>query len=406
MASQMKITKNIKKYFYFLIGVFPFVFVTIFSMLQIHAQHFSALAQSFLQGKLYFLTSIAKGYDAVLVHGNYYWPLGPFPAVLLMPFVGIASLIGIPMYEAYLHIVLLVCIFMLVYRIAKQLHYTKSDSLFLAYALCFGSVMMSVALDPMSYHFSHFVVVFLLFLCIYEYSTRRRLPMLGVLMGMVLATRLTAGFGIIFFIMEIISRHVNKGQKVKQLTMLLLPYMSIIFLLALYNFARFGSPLEQGYNMQIVTDKALLTARSYGTFSLTHLPGNLYYFILATPQPVFRDGISHVLTFPFIQIDHWGLSIFVTSPYLVYLFFLRYRDKLSQLLWFTSIIIAIPIFFYYGIGYWQLGYRYALDFYPWIFWLFIKNYKEQFHALTFRLRLLIIVAILTNFYLYLFGTPV
>lgn len=46
-------------------------------------QQFSYLAESFLQGKTYFLASPAFGYDTVFFQGKYYWPLGPFPAVLL-----------------------------------------------------------------------------------------------------------------------------------------------------------------------------------------------------------------------------------------------------------------------------------------------------------------------------------
>jgi hypothetical protein len=50
-------------------------------------QQFSYLAESFLQGKTYFLAPAAFGYDTVFFQGKYYWPLGPFPAVLLLPFL-------------------------------------------------------------------------------------------------------------------------------------------------------------------------------------------------------------------------------------------------------------------------------------------------------------------------------
>ena len=69
-----------------------------------------------------------------------------------------------------------------------------------------------------------------------------------------------------------------------------------------------------------VTEKA----REYGLFNLKHIPGNLYHFFLATPLPVFADSLSHVLKFPYLKADPWGMGIFITSPIFIYLFPLSY----------------------------------------------------------------------------------
>lgn len=162
---------------------------------------------------------------------------------------------------------------------------------------------------------------------------------------------------------------------------------------------RFGSFTEQGYTNQIVSNKYLEKAREYGLMSLIHVPGNLYYFLLSGPIPVFKDNISHVLQFPFVKANPWGMSIFLTSPIFIYLFSLSYKDRLSKILIITIAAIALPIFLYYGIGWRQFGYRYALDFLPFLFFLLIKNYKERFKELSLGFKTVIIISSLTNLYL-------
>ena len=57
-----------------------------------HEQQYVRLAESFLSGKLHLLVELPEHlHDTALYGGRYYWPLGPFPAVLLMPFVRSAA---------------------------------------------------------------------------------------------------------------------------------------------------------------------------------------------------------------------------------------------------------------------------------------------------------------------------
>jgi hypothetical protein len=367
----------------------------------IHAphQHFSMLAKAFLHGRLSFLTVYEQGIDAVFFHGQYFWPLGPFPAVLLIPFVWLSGLFHAPFHEAYLHLFIFAGIFYLWYRIAKKLKYYRTDALYLTYAFCFSSTLLSSSVSATSWHFAHLITVLLLTLSLYEYLTRRRWLLIGMFCALTLATRLTAGLGIIFFALTIITEKSAAKDKVKPLIKLFLPFAAVFIILLFYNFARFGSFLEQGYGLQILSNPALIKARSYGIFSLVHVPGNLYYFLLAAPIPVFRDALSHVLRFPYLTLDAWGLGLFITSPYYLYLFLLRNYDRTAKLLWVTMLAIAIPIFCYYGVGYIQYGYRYALDFLPFLFFLLIRNYQRQFGELSKLFKLMIIFGCIWNIYL-------
>ena len=371
-------------------------------------QHFSLLALSFLHGKNYFTMFPSHTLDTVYANGLYYWPLGPIPAIVLMPFVFVFNLFGRDFYQGYLQTVLVFATFYVVYKIAQKIGYSIKDSWYLGFAFVFSSVFFGIAVLPWSWFFSQVLATLLLFVILYEYLTTRRLFLIGLYLALIILTRTSASLFGMFIVAAIVF---DSGKKIRSkflsLFALIIPVLLGLLVWGIYNYSRFGNIFDQGYTSQILFSKAFIKARNYGLFSLVHLPGNLYYFLLSTPLPVFRDNISHVLKFPYIQANPWGMSIFVTSPYFVYLFFLKYKDKLSKILIATSILIAIPLFLYYGVGYWQLGYRYSLDFLPLVFLLLIKNYKQQKVVLSKSFKFVILFSGLINaffiFFMVLFG---
>jgi len=66
----------------------------------------------------------------------------------------------------------------------------------------------------------------------------------------------------------------------------------------------------------------------------------------------------------------------------------------------TVILIALPILFYYGIGFRQFGYRYSLDFLPFLYYLFMRNRYEQRNRLTPGFKALVLASAVCNLYLF------
>lgn len=358
------------------------------------------LARSFLAGKTFFLTKLPFLTDSVFLNGHYYWPFPPFPAILFMPIVAVFDFLKIPLYQGYVQLPIVIGVFFLVYRLAKK-YVSADDAAWFAIAFTFASAFLWVGAAPTYSHLPYVVAVAALFGALLEYTGKKRWWLIGLLMAIALTARTAAGLGILFFLGDIFVVSKNAWRaKIKSAAILLAPFVATGILLALYNYVRFGSALESGYGIQILSIAAYAKARAYGVFSLTHIPGNLYYFLLAGPAPIFKDSISHVLTFPYLKADPWGMGLIFVSPYLAYLFFLDYKDKISWLLIAASIIIAIPIFTFWGVGFTQLGYRHALDFMPFVYFLFIRNYAAQYGALSTRLKWLIALSAILDLYFF------
>lgn len=359
-------------------------------------QQFGFLANSFLHGKLYFLSEYGSWWhDAVSFGDHYFWPLGPFPAVVLMPFVAVSNLFKVEFLQGYLQIFLIALIFSLISFLSKKIGWRKEDSIGWAFAFCFASNFLGVAFWPNSWFFAQVVTTLLIFLSFTEFMTKKRFWLIGVIYGLLVLTRLPASLGVTFFGLWIIFR---ENKKLKKLIVLGLPFLVAALIMATYNYARFGDFLEQGYGMQI-TAGAFDDNLKSKLFALHHIPGNLYYMLLATPQPVFVEG-SHILRSPFIKADPWGMSIFLTAPYLILVFGLKYKDIFSKLLLVTVAIISIPIITYYGIGWYQFGFRYALDFLPFLFVALVYEYRKTHEKLPTGLLMIFLVSAIFNLYLF------
>jgi hypothetical protein len=390
--------KNLPQHLPYVFLVILSVFVASGLIINYQEQQFSYLALSFLKGRLDISSYPTAWNDAAYFAGNYYWPLGPFPAIVLMPFVYTFSLFNLFFHQRYLQAPLVFAIIYLIYRMAKKLKYNQGDSIYWVIAFNLASVFIAIIQNSWSWEFATVVSVFLAFLAINEYFGRKNYLKIGIIYGCLLLTRVSASLGIALFLLDVLYGKAKTKQKLKNLSKLLIPYLLSALVLGFYNFARFGNFFEQGYSYQL-TQGGALVARSYGLFNPIHIPGNLYYFLVASPIPVLKDGVSRVLAFPYLTYDPGGMGIFYTSPYFLYLFFLKYKDRLSKILIFTSVVVAIPIFLYYGIGIFQYGYRYSLDFLPYLFLLLIKNYKEQKGTLSFGFKATIVGSSLLNLYM-------
>lgn len=355
-------------------------------------QQFVLLAESFLKGQLNFINIADDISDTAYFMGNYYWPLGPFPAVFLMPFVFIFKYF----LQGFISFPLSLLNFWLLYKIARIHKIDIQKSLLLATFFIFGSIYTPLAALPASWYFSQTLAVTLIITAIYEFLGNRRFFLIGMLLAAAVATRFNLIFAVIFFI-----PYLFKESFLKNLFKFSIPIIISVVLLATYNFARFQNPTESGYNLQLIPEEPKLR-RDQGLFSPKHIPSNLYFMIFKGPDPVLNEE-SHSLKAPFITFDSYGLSIFFLSPILFLIFRADYKDKLNKMAALTILVLLVPILTYYGIGQKQVGFRYALDFYPFLYLLLLDPVKKTNRKILYLLVLFgVIFSVLFTFY-YLGG---
>jgi hypothetical protein len=384
-----------------LLMLLGFLGVTVYLNVRLHKeQQFAFLAHSFLHGDLAFQEIPGTSWaDTSPYDGHYYWPLGPLPAIVLMPFEFIATAFGIFFYQGYLQPLLVLAVLGIVYRVARVTGYSAEDSAYLAFGFAFASAFLGVAMWPWSWYFSHVITCALLFATIAETVGRRRPWILGVLFALILATRATAVLGALWCLGEMVRSRGPSKAKLRQVVALGMPVLIVAGALLAYNHFRFHDAFDQGYAEQIIPSHAA-ASRALGIVSLQHLPGNLYTLLLGTPNVVRRDETSIVLTFPYVAANPWGMSLWVTSPLFVYLLGLRHGDDTSLLLLLTSFVIAVPILLYYGIGFRQFGFRYSLDFLPFLYYLLLRNYRQQRGDLTASFKAVVLLSAMWNLYLF------
>src|SRR3989344_4557521 len=125
-------------------------------------QQFVLLAESFLKGQLDFVNIADDISDTAYFMGKYYWPLGPFPAVLLIPFVSVFKYF----LQGFISFPLSLLNFWLLYKIARIHKIDVQKSLLLATFFIFGSVYTPLAALPASWYFSQTVAVSLIILAL------------------------------------------------------------------------------------------------------------------------------------------------------------------------------------------------------------------------------------------------
>jgi hypothetical protein len=158
-----------------------------------------------------------------------------------------------------------------------------------------------------------------------------------------------------------------------------------------YNHARFGSVLDFGYaRIPGVLEEPWY---QHGIFSIHAIPGNIEAMLFETWRRVEK--------FPYLVPTGFGGSLFLSSPYLIYLFRRGARDaRLKSLSWCAIGLLTLVLWCHGNPGGWQFSYRYAIELLPWIFLILLENGRKRVTPMEV---LLLVASIAINAYgTYLF----
>ena len=311
------------------------------------------LAERILQGRLDDPT-FAHTVDSVALNGRYYVAVGPLQVVPYLAFVPLGPFHGLARYVVSLIPGLVAA--WLALPLARAYGLRDGTAYWVAAFTAFGTLLFYVAVFGDMYYLAHAESFLALELFLLEWAGRRRPAVLGVLLAASFLARPTTILAGIPFGLALLWQ--RREGWARAAFAFVAPLGLAIVAFGLYNAARFGSPMESGYALSLLFNAALIDRRSHGVFSISQVPENVRLAILALPR--LRPSL------PFVVPDGYGMSMLLVSPGLLVAVRAGFRPPAQRLMWAASALIAVPVLLYYGGGYVQYGFRYSLDFTPFL----------------------------------------
>jgi hypothetical protein len=303
---------------------------------------------------------------------RWYVSFPAFPAVVMLPFV---ALHGWQFNDTSFGVLLGALAIALFYSLARgletrgELHRGQDEAILLALLLGFGTLFFSCAIRGEVWFLAEVLGVLLTCLYVRASVGGSRPALAGALWSMATLTRTPLVFTGLFFLMEVVTpgpagRWEQLREALRRPRSVLRPLLlfaagaaPLALLAALFNWARFGSPGEFGHSF-LYNNRVNADIDAHGLFSPVYLARNLQASLLMLPR---------VQWSPFrIDYDPRGLSLLVTMPWLVLLAFPKARPRLHWPLWLTVAVCALPGLFYQNTGYVQFGFRFSLDYTPYL----------------------------------------
>ncbi|RKG66961.1 hypothetical protein D7V80_17775 [Corallococcus sp. CA054B] len=356
------------------------------------APHFIYQAQSWLEGRLdvdpKVLPNLEDWACVRLVDGHkvrcegrplrddrWFVSFPSFPAVAMLPFV---ALHGYQFNDTSFGVfvgALAVALFYSLLRFLAQEGETernRDDNVALSLVLAFGTLFFYCAIRGEVWFGAQVMGVALTCLYVRNAVKARRPVLAGLFFSMAVLTRTPLVFAGLFFVLEALCPGPDRLAQLKALPTAWKPALRklVLFgagaaplaaLAAAYNVYRFGKPGEFGHSY-LFNNRVNVDIDRFGLFNIEYLSRNLQAAFLKLPQV----SLSPLK----LSYDPHGLTLLLTLPLLVFLLVPRTRPRLHWPLWLTVAVCALPGLFYQNTGYMQFGFRFSLDYTPYLLLLF------------------------------------
>lgn len=306
--------------------------------------------------------------------GAQYSPFPPVPAVILVPFTLLTQLLGTheldsAVYSAMLGAANVALVYWLLARIGVA--FAPRQVLTAGFAF---TTHWWVAGMAGTHHWAQVVAVFLLLLALHL-GVGRRWPMVaGMCLALAAGSRLPVAFSLPLFLAFYADRWIPTRAHLWLVAGIAIPAL----LIAAYNVARFGSPVDFGYahipsgDSGVVTDEPWFR---YGLISPLYIPRHLYAIFLQSFD--WRDQL------PFLLPNLTGLSLTLSAPFYFWsanAWRVRAIQPLVPVALLSVLLVMLPDVTHGSWGFAQFGYRFILDAAPILVLLLGWAYRERASA--------------------------
>lgn len=323
---------------------------------------FNHLADAFLQGRIY-LSDPPVTRDLTNFDGKWYVPFLPLPAFLLLPWVAVAGVehTNTVFLGSVIGGVNTALVFLLLQSLSKRtwskLSLTGNLGLTLLFGL--GSVHWYMSIQGSVWFLSQISTATFMLLSLWIAVEYRSPWLSGIALGMALLGRpnVILVYPLVFAIgVQFAKEDGSARDVVRWAISLLIPLVVSVASILGYNYLRFHNAFDFGYLTQNVSPDLSSDLHTFGQFSLHYVPHNLWTMLLAPPK------WDHDLGF--LLPERAGMSMFLTTPALIYLARSFKKNYLVAAAWLALGLLLIPLLTYYNTGWWQFGYRFSLDVMP------------------------------------------
>jgi hypothetical protein len=354
---------------------------------------FDQLADAFLHGRLYLVNPPAT-HDLTFYNGQWYVPFPPLGALLMLPWVAVSGVEGANaiLFSCFWGAVTVAFVYLILDALSVK-GWTKTktrDNLWLSILFGVGSVHWYMSTVGNVYFIAQICAVAFVALSVWL-AIKNRPWSAGLMLALAVLSRPHIALtwpllvGIAAEQLKAENGRIRWRELGRWAWSSATPVVASVLALLCYNAARFGNPLDFGYLTQNVADRWKSDLQTYGQFDLHYMWHNVYAMLLAG----FRWEEKCRLFVP----DADGMSLFLTTPALAYLFLARRRTPLVYGAWLSLALLVIPLLTYYNTGFFQFGYRFSLDFMIPVIVLLAVAAGER---VTWMMRVLILIGVLVN----------
>jgi hypothetical protein len=341
---------------------------------------FGLLARAMLEGRLHITIPDPGAVEQVpRPEGGWFLPYPPGPAVGLLPLVAIFPYVDPGVVAAVLGALNLV----LLHAVLRRIGVGWSAATWLTVGFGFGSVAWWSAGTADVWNFAHTTSMTFALLALLLAVDGRWPLAAGVVFGLAAASRLPVGLTLPLYLalyaratwpsynlrgtfarlpdLPALARGAVRDGRVVPVLLFLGGLAIPAGLVALYNFARFGSPFDFGYNdIPGIPDEPWFQE---GVLSISYIPRHIHAIFVRGFD--FVDG-----QFPYFRPNWTALSLVISTPVFLWLAKARSRSTLVAFGWLSVGLALLPIITHGTVGQTQFGYRFSQDIAP-ILWLLL-----------------------------------
>ena len=327
---------------------------------------------------------------------RYFVSFPPGPGVLMVPLAAIwgydVNDVLFTLFFAALNVAL--C-FIALRRLAERglTQRSLSDNLWLTALFGFGTVHLWCSVLGQVWFTALIVGATFTWLYILAAIDAKHPLLAGLCLAIAFATRTPLLFSVVFFLGFVFFpggerlRRDGFADAARKLAVFGLPCLIVGGLLLWANHIRFDSLTEFGHSY--LAGGQLTRIRKFGLFNVHFLSKNLSAALTLLPriQP----------DYPYVIVSRHGMSLLLTTPAWIYLFMPKARETVDARLWWrlcwaTAICVGAPALFYQNTGYEQFGYRFSIDYSPYLIMLLAIGR----HPLTWAFKAAILFGIAVN----------